>query len=48
MEKYLLYSYFDDDFNYIAVFEENTPKDVLEKAKQKYKEVRIFEYEVKD
>lgn len=48
MEKYLLYSYFDDDFNFIAVFEENTPEDILEQARKKYYKVRIFEYAVKD
>ena len=48
MEKYLLYSYYDDDFNFIAVFEKNTPENILEQARKKYSQARIFEYEVKD
>lgn len=36
MEEYFVYSYCDELGNYIGVFDENTPEDIIEIAKQKY------------
>ena len=44
MENYFLYSYYDDNMNLIGVFDEDTPQDILEKAKDNFQKVRLFQY----
>lgn len=44
MEQYFLYSYYDEDFNFIGVYREETPTDILEEARKKFKVVKTIRW----
>ena len=39
----IIYSFYDETGKYIAIVHENTPKETIERLKQKYNEVRYKE-----
>lgn len=43
MKEYLIYSFYNEVHNFIAIIREDTPEEVIEQFKQKYDEVKYKE-----
>lgn len=43
MEQGFLYGYYEEDGRFVAIVNKNTPKETIERLKQKYDEVKYKE-----
>lgn len=43
LNKYIKYTFYDDDKRLIAIVNRNTPKEVMQELQQKYDEVKFKE-----
>lgn len=43
MDNYIRYNYYDELGNYIAIINQNTPKEIIQELQKKYDEVKFKE-----